>query len=334
MKLFYIAIIFSLTIFSGCDEDPNPSEFQDQLPDEDVAEVQKDVEENDVEENDEGEIADEVEYLDVEERDEMLDEYSDEVDDMEIPDETAVIETEEDLMDAVVGKYAHYDIVAYYGDMGFMGIFKNLIISYGFTTLEIEDGKLKITDRFCHSEQLSNQDFTSTVPDSMTQAIIPESTYMEIKYDEDGLYLWRPETPTLLGIDYPDSDNTPLPESVKPDDERLVDDDNDGNPGVTVFIDMMGKTEKLYIARREIFAFEAYLQENGNLEGKVHDRSEQLIIDSTNFLLKTQNTEWIQHEDLELSPIFLTPVSADYDCERLMQERDTLLPPNPPVWED
>jgi hypothetical protein len=158
---------------------------------------------------------------------------------------------------------------------------------------------------------------------------------MEIKYDEDGnMYLWRPETPTLLGIDYPDSDTTPLPKSIKPDDERLVDDDNDGNPGVTVFIDMMGKTEELYIARREIFAFEAYLQENGDLEGSVHDRSEQLIIDSTNFILKTQTTEWIQHENLELSPIFLTPVTDDYDCERLMQERDELLPPNPPVWED
>lgn len=335
MKLFYIAIIFFLIVFSGCGEgDPTPSNLQDQLPDEDVTDVQKDVEEND-----EVQIADDVkdqEEQDIEERDEMVDdEQGDEVEDTEAPDETAVIETEEDLMNAVVGKYAHYDIVAYYGDMGLMGIFKNLIISYGFTTLEVEDGKLKITDRFCHSEQLSNQDFTPTVPDSMTQAIIPESTYMEIKYDEDGkMYLWRPETPTLLGIDYPDSDNTPLPEKIKPDDPRLVDDDNDGNPGVTVFIEMMGKTEELYIARREIFAFEAYRQENGNLEGFVHDRSEQLIIDSTNFILKTQTTEWIQYEDLEKSPIFLTPVSDDYDCERLMQERDELLPPNPPVWED
>lgn len=339
MKLFYTVLIFSVLFFTGCGEsDPSPSQNHDEITDTDNVQDQIDEvtdEENDGKNDGSGEVADEAE--DIEETDnEVSDDSSDEeIVDEEVEDDVQVIETEEDLMYAVEGKYAHYDIVAYYGDMGLMGIFKNLIISYGFTTLEVEDGKLKITDRFCHSEQISNQDFTPTVPDSMTQAIIPESTYIEIKTDDDGdMYLWRPETPTLLGIDYPDSDTIPLPEKIDKNDPRLVDDDNDGNPGVTVFIDMMGKTEELYIARREIFAFEAYLQENGNLEGVVHDRSEQLIIDATNFLLKSQNTEWIQHDNLELSPIFLTPVTDDYDCERLMKERDTLLPPNPEVWAD
>jgi len=119
-----------------------------------------------------------------------------------------------------------------------------------------------------------------------------------------------------------------------------VDADNDGKPGVTVFVDMTdsgipgGKMEEIYIARREIFAFEAYPQPNGNLEGIVHDRSEQLIIDATNFLLKSQTAKWKQYEDLTKSPIVLVPISGDYDCERLMNERDTLLPENPAVWED
>ncbi|HSW61650.1 MAG TPA: hypothetical protein VLJ60_12685 [bacterium] len=248
--------------------------------------------------------------------------------------------TEESFMNSVAGRYAHYDIVAYYSDMGLMGVFKNLIISYGFTTFEQEDGKLKITDRFCHSEQISNQDFTTTVPDALTQAIIPDSTFMEIKQDNEGnFYLYRPQTPTLLGIEYEDPYNTPLPESIKPDDPRLVDADDDGKPGVTVFIDMFNKTEQLYIARREIFAFEAYLKETGRIEGVVHDNSEQLIIDATSFLLKNQTGEWLQFrgengDDYSLSPILLVPVDESYDCEKLMQERDTFFPPNPAVWAD
>lgn len=248
--------------------------------------------------------------------------------------------TEESFMESVAGRYAHYDIVAYYSDMGLMGVFKNLIISYGFTTFEIEDGKLKITDRFCHSEQISNQDFTTTVPDAMTQAIIPDSTFMEIKQDDGGnFYLYRPQTPTLLGIEYDDPYNTPLPESIKPDDPRLVDSDKDGKPGVTVFIDMFNKTEQLYIARREIFAFDAYLKENGNIEGIVYDDSEQLIIDATSFLLKNQTGEWLQYrgdagDDYSLSPIILVPVDESYDCEKLMNERDSFFPPNPAVWAD
>ncbi len=248
--------------------------------------------------------------------------------------------TEESFMESVEGRYAHYDIVAYYSDMGLMGVFKNLIISYGFTTFEQEGGKLKITDRFCHSEQISNQDFTTTVPDALTQAIIPDSTFMEIKQDDNGgFYLFRPQTPTLLGIEYDDPYNTPLPESVKPDDPRLVDADDDGNPGVTVFIDMFNKTEQLYIARREIFAFDAYLKENGNIEGIVYDESEQLIIDATSFLLKNQTGEWLQYrgengDDYSLSPIILVPVDESYDCEKLMNERDSFFSPNPAVWAD
>ncbi|MCU0662639.1 MAG: VCBS repeat-containing protein [Myxococcota bacterium] len=248
---------------------------------------------------------------------------------------TASQEEKDRFLSSAAGRYAHYDIVAYEANMGpLLGTFKNLIVSYGFTDLEWKDGKLIATDRFCHSEQLSNQEFVSTVPDALTQAIIPDSVEMEARQDLDGsFYLWRPQTPTLLGIHYEDSANTPLPKSIKRTDPRLVDDDNDGKPGVTVFIDMFGKQEEIYIVRREIFAFEARPGVDGVLEGVVHDRSEQLIIDATNILLKIGKQEWKQHHDLSKSPISLVPVGNGYDCERLMAERDDLFPPNPPVWE-
>jgi hypothetical protein len=89
----------------------------------------------------------------------------------------------------------------------------------------------------------------------------------------------------------------------------------------------------LHIARRKIFAFEVRPGVNGVLEGVVHDRSEQLIIDSTNILLKLGKQEWKQHNDLSKSPILLVPLGKGYDCERLMAERDDYFPPNPPVWE-
>ncbi len=328
--------VFSFFLFVSCENDSIDTFNNGEKNDKEV--FSDDYSENEVEEtvdedelNDINDILDDFEETEVTDEDEMI-----EVDDEEtLPSEM----TEEEFMKKVEGRYAHYDIVAYYTDMGFMGIFKNLIISYGFTTFEREEGQLKITDRFCHSEQITNQNFTATVPDELTQAIIPDSTYMDIRKDDDGnFYLWRPRTPTLLGIEYEDPYNTPLPESIKPDDPRLVDADNDGKPGVTVFIDMFGRREEIYIARREIFAFEAYLMESGNIEGVVHDDSEQLVIDATNFLLKSDD-EWIQYrgengDDYSLSPIILVPIDDSYDCEKLMQHRDELFPPNPPVWED
>jgi len=343
MRLITVSLVAFLVIYSaGCDDNELGTVDKIQEADDEIINDDDAMEEeiSDISDNEQSTLPDDELTDEFTADDEMTDEVINESD--EVPDETADSEemTEEMFMDKVEGRYAHYDIVAYYSDMGLMGKFKNLIISYGFSTFEKEDGKLKITDRFCHSEQISNQDFTPTVPDEMTQAIIPDSIFIEINKDDDGnFYLYRPRTPTLLGIEYEDPYNTPLPKSIKPDDPRLVDADNDGNPGVTVFIDMFNKTEELYIARREIFAFEAYLKENGNVEGVVHDDSEQLIIDATNFLLKSQNGEWLQFrgengDDYSLSPIILVPIDDTYDCEKLMQERDSLFPPNPAVWED
>jgi hypothetical protein len=134
----------------------------------------------------------------------------------------------------------------------------------------------------------------------------------------------------LLGIEYEDSENTPLPKSIAPDDPRLVDHDLDGKPGVTAHIDMAGTPEEIYIARREIFEFEIRPAGKGVLQGVVHDSSEQVIIDATNPILKIQ-LEWLQDEDLSRSPIVLVPVDDSYDCEKLKAERDALFPPNPTV---
>ncbi len=337
--LFGFIFIFSFIVFISCGDD-GEIEVLNESVNKDEEEQDTTEYENSEENEQKEETADDFETEDSDEYDNVEDNNDDDTeknDDDHLPEESEM--TEEDFMDEVTGRYAHYDIVAYYSEMGMTGTFKNLIISYGFTEFEKEDGKLKITDRFCHSEQITNQNFTATVPDEMTQAIVPDSTYMDIEKDENGeFYLWRPQTPTLLGIEYEDPYNTPLPESIEPDDPRLVDADNDGKPGVTVFIDMFGSTEEIHIARREIFAFEAYLLENGNIEGVVHDDSEQLTIDATSFLLKQQTGEWLQYrgengDDYSLSPIILVPIDESYDCEKLMQERDELFPPNPPVWE-
>ena len=139
----------------------------------------------------------------------------------------------------------------------------------------------------------------------------------------------RPETPTGIGVDLADPANDPLP--TDPNDPRINDDDNDGKPGVTSSIkvteDLQGE---IYIARREIFAYDVDEQPDGSLVGVVTDGSEQLVIGATNPIFLTQ-AEWIQYGDLTKSPIILIPVEDDWDCTRLMAERDRLFPPTPEV---
>ena len=224
----------------------------------------------------------------------------------------------------LAGRYAHYDVVAYEStDM------KTLIISYGFTDLSVDDGTLIANDSFCSSEHRSDQPIEVQLSDAATQAITPVPTPVTLTVENGVARISRPETPTGIGVDLADPANDPLP--TDPNDPRINDDDNDGKPGVTSKIKVTEELSgEIYIARREIFAYDVDEQADGSLTGVVTDGSEQLVIGATNPIFLTQ-AEWIQYPDLTKSPIILIPVDADWDCTRLMTERDRLFPPTPEV---
>ncbi len=233
--------------------------------------------------------------------------------------------TEQEAMEAMAGHYAHYDVVAYEGDTP-NGPLSTFIISYGFTDLVIEDGELVEYDSFCHAEHKANQNFTTEFPDAATQAIVPRRAVVEV-YQEDGAWkLHRPATPTLIGID----GDPDLPLSMNPADPLINDADNDGKPGVTVFIKLFGLIDgELYIARREIFQNDLTLYSDGTLQGTVTDDSEQLVVGASRRILNVPNNP-DQWEDLGLSPLILVPIPDDIDtCEELMANRDVYFPAEP-----
>ena len=224
----------------------------------------------------------------------------------------------------LLGRWAHYDVVAYED-----GLLKTLIISYGFNDFTEVDGEIVDSSRFCFSEQRTDQPIETSLSDAGTQAIRPPSTPVEVDEVDGVLRVRRPATPTPVGIALDDPATEPLPND--PADPRIVDDDGDGEPGVTVSIrvsdDLSGE---LYIARREIFAYEAFLREPDVLTGVVTDDSEQLVIGASDPIFVTE-ADWVQHPDLTKSPIVLRRVDDDWDCERLTAERDRLFPPTPEV---
>jgi len=206
---------------------------------------------------------------------------------------------------------------------------KTLIVSFGFTDLWVENGVLMTKQSFCHADHRSDQPITVTMSDAATSAIKPIATPVSVSTVNGKVHISRPPTPTGIGIRLQDPANESLP--TDPNDPRIVDDDGDGNPGITAHITVSPEFQgDLYIARREIFAYELDVQPDRKLTGTVLDKSEQLILGASNPLFLTQ-AAWVQVPDLSKSPIVLVPVDADWDCARLMAERATLLPPTPTV---
>lgn len=232
----------------------------------------------------------------------------------------------ESAKEAVVGHYAHYDVVAY-EDTTTRTTMRTLIISYGFTDFYLEDGKLMQSDRFVHAEQkLSKKNAKSVFSDEAVQAIKPRIQEVELSKKDGVWHIYRPATPSLLGI----AGDPSQPLSTDPDDPNLTDPDQDGHPGVTVQISV-GKFFKgeIYLTRREIFSNYVTLNNNGTMSGYVIDKSEQFVVGASKRIL-TQESNSIQHPDKGLSPMLLIPVDPNIDSpEELMEIRDKIFPPEP-----
>lgn len=234
-------------------------------------------------------------------------------------------ETKADAMQAIAGRYAHYDIVAYSG-MTPNGPLSTLVISYGFTEFAIEDGQLVEYDSFCSASHKANQDMTTIFPDAATQAIQPRSAVVDLYQEGNTWRIYRPATPTLIGID--GDPNQPL--GLDPDNPLVNDDDRDGKPGVTVFVRLFGLIDgEIYIARREIFQSELTLYSDGSLRGRVIDDSEQLVVGASLDILNAPNNP-DQWPDAGLNPLILIPLAEDIEtCDDLMENRDLYFPEEP-----
>lgn len=232
----------------------------------------------------------------------------------------------ESVKNKIAGHYAHYDVVAY-EDTTTKTTMRTFIISYGFTRFYMEDGKLMQSDRFVRAEQkLSRKNATSVFSDEAAQAIKPRVQEVELSFHDGFWHLYRPPTPSLLGIT-----GDPLqPLSNDRNDPNLTDPDMDGNPGVTVKLSV-GKffSGEIYITRREIFSNYLRLNSDGTLTGYVVDRSEQFVVGASKKILN-QPSNSLQHQDMGLSPVLLVPISEEIDTpEELMKIRDEIFPDEP-----
>jgi len=240
--------------------------------------------------------------------------------------DTSLLSDREKVLNEIIGHYAHYDVVAY-EDTTTRTPMRTFIISYGFTDLYLENGRLMQSDRFVHAEQkLSRKNAKSVFSDAAVQAIKPRAQEVEL-YRKDGIWhLHRAESPSLLGIEGDPS----KPLSNDPNDPGLTDPDKDGHPGVTVSISV-GKFFKgdIYLIRREIFINHLTFNNNNTLSGYVIDKSEQFVVGASKKILN-QKSNQIQHPDKGLNPVLLIKIDPAIDTpEELMDIRAKIFPEEP-----
>jgi hypothetical protein len=230
------------------------------------------------------------------------------------------------VIQSVVGKYSHYDIVAYENSDGM----NTLVISYGITEFYEEEGALFQKDQFCSAEhQISYDSVESKISDKAVQAILPRIAQVELSNNGNHWQLYRPATPTLLGV----TGDPDLHVESNLEQFEITDPDEDGKPGVTVEIKVAGLIDgEIYIARKEVFENYVTLYDDATLYGHVIDSSEEIILGANWFFLNKASNP-IQLSDPGMNPLLLKKLPASINtCETLMENRKQLFPNSPQFY--
>jgi hypothetical protein len=246
-------------------------------------------------------------------------------------DEKTSVWSIDSIKKQLVGHYGHYDVVAY-EDSTTQTPMLTFVISYGFTDFYLDSvGDLIQSHTFLMASHKINQKYiTSEFSDEAVQAIKPQDHKVELSLKDNKWHIIRPPTPSLLGI--AGDPSKPLPKDRN--DPNLTDPDGDGNPGVTVKINIGGIIDgEIYITRREIFTHYLTLNNDGTLTGFVKDDSEQFVVGASLGILDQPSNNF-QHPSKGMNPIVLVPIPDEIDnLEELMEIRDDIFPKEPDFFE-
>jgi len=101
----------------------------------------------------------------------------------------------QEAMEAIAGRYAHYDVVAY-EDTSTRTPMRTFTVSYGFTEFRLEGGRLYQVDSFCHAEQKLNQKTVKVqFSDEATRAIAPRVQEVQVRFENGRWVVVRPPHP-------------------------------------------------------------------------------------------------------------------------------------------
>lgn len=188
-------------------------------------------------------------------------------------------------------------------------------------TITMEEGAPRLVSRTCSVEIDNGTDIIETIiPDRFISSLVLQEPEAILQLDGSVMRYGQAKELTLRGVVLEDPVGEPLP--VEATDPRVYDQDEDGNPGMTVLI--KGITDgQVYVIQRDWYALDGEVTGKDWIDGLATWRTEQVVLGSDNPILNMQ-TESSAHPDPKRSYFRMTRVAQDADCAWILAERDGL----------
>jgi hypothetical protein len=187
-----------------------------------------------------------------------------------------------------------------------------------FVDVEQDGLALAMMDRYCFTVIEESSPLAKTeIPDAFMRALKPQTRSATLR-DEDGqLVFLQPPYREIRGavLENPETDELP----VEPDDPRVIDQDEDGLPGMTVNVNLLGlMQEQIYVVQRVQYALRGVVTSADRIEGLIDWTDEQVVLGATNAMLMA-GSESFPDPDPNRHFFVMLPAEEDWSCEWLRE---------------
>jgi hypothetical protein len=223
----------------------------------------------------------------------------------------------------VTGRWAYLEVGSQLIQAaGFAEPFHNRIVSVLLLDQTQTGEDVAVTGEYC--------DHYTEDPDSVVHAVIPDAYHAALKpvsrtgaFGADARYTLS-ELREVVGATLADQDEA-LP--TEPDDPRVIDEDMDGHPGVTIRLTGLVDGE-VYVVERKTTAADGVAVSPDRIEGLLAFTSEQSVVDADPASLKdtTAASESLPDPEPCNSYFRMVRVPDGTDCASVNADFDTLFP--------
>lgn len=197
-----------------------------------------------------------------------------------------------------------------------------------FVSIEQDGANLTLLGRYCFTDVDDGTPLVETViPEVFTASLAPTPRAAVLRETDDGVVFDQPAYVEVRGAVLEDPANDPLPDD--PLDPRIVDQDGDGRPGMTVRITVLGIVEgETYVVQRVTDRMIGPVIDADRIEGRIEWTDEQSVLAATNPLLEI-DTAGGPDSDPAASRFVMVRVDPSWTCETLRERLAAILREEP-----
>ena len=183
---------------------------------------------------------------------------------------------------------------------------------------------LILTDAYCFTDVgVSTDLFATDVPDGVMQSLRPDPRHAELVADGDRICLIQDWHTEVRGAKLENPVHDPLP--ISSSDPRLVDQEGDGEMGITIPVELVGLLSgETYATQRFRYRLEGDLIDSDTIAGYVDWTTEQSLVGATDALFFMPYTQYTD-PDPEKHRFVMMRVDETWDCETARTALDSLL---------